>query len=180
MNSWAIIIHSKHFSVSDSPKYFGLFFTKRYHYQVWKTLEVNCTDIVWVRDSRTRSSSAVLGKLRIFLSSGGHSLIWPRQVCGAEQGMVFRVMQFYLFTSWTRCFSDWKRRLAMLDLHERYCVKQGQGLEGSEAPLPPPASPSPPPGGFHTLCELLSNKVTQSMTTAGFEECLIKYTSLII
>ena len=22
----------------------------------------------------------------------------------------------------------------MLDLHERYCVKQGQGLKGSEAP----------------------------------------------
>ena len=110
----------KHFSVSDWPKYFGLFFTTRYHYQVWKTLDVNCTDIVWVRDSRTRSSSAVLGKLRIFLSPGGHSLIWPRLVRAAEQGMVFRVMQFYKFTSWTRCFSDWKRRLAMRGLHERY------------------------------------------------------------
>ena len=30
----------------DWPKYFGLFFIKRYHYQVWKTLDVNCTDIV--------------------------------------------------------------------------------------------------------------------------------------
>ena len=61
----------------------------------------------------------------MFYAFRGHSLIWPKQVCAAEQCMLFRVLraiQFHYLVSWTGCLlgpEAFKRvwSLAMSGLH---------------------------------------------------------------
>ena len=37
------------------------------------------------------SHKELVGTIKV--RGGGHSLIWPKQVCAAQQGMVFRVLR---------------------------------------------------------------------------------------